>query len=156
MAPKGGRGNPGQHRSTASSLDSLEIFVVPDPDSGYSYYPTNEDHTSCSIDDIQEQVRTALLGIPYPVLDSHYRHMEAQKASRSIEIAKIENTNLFSFRHENVQIKVTYRDKLVVGKISSHCIVMASKVWANLIFHYRAKHRAGIRNHKLKWRAAQP
>jgi len=60
--------------------------------------------------------------------------MEAQKASKPIEIAAIKSTHLFSFRHGNVQIKVTREDERIVGEVSSHCMVLASKVWESLIF----------------------
>lgn len=122
----------------ASTLESLEIFDLSDVGSYYA----NTNHISCSIRNFQGQVRTDLLGIPCPVLDSHYRHMDAQKASPPIEIAEIERTSLISFKHGNVQIKVTYRDELVMGEVSSHCMAMASKVWENLIFNPRAKHQA--------------
>jgi hypothetical protein len=89
---------------------------------------------------LKQQVHTALSGIPYPIVDSHYRDMEAQKASKPIEIGAIKDTKLFSFRRGNVQIKVIHQDELVVGKVSSHCIVQASKVWESLIFDPLTKH----------------
>lgn len=67
--------------------------------------------------------------------------MEAQKALKPIEIGAIKSTNLFSFRHGNVQIKVTHKDELVVGKVSSHCMVLASKVWESLIFDPLTKYK---------------
>ncbi|CZR66909.1 uncharacterized protein PAC_16810 [Phialocephala subalpina] len=60
--------------------------------------------------------------------------MEAQKARRPIEIAAAESAKLFSFKHGNVQIKVTHWSELVRGKVSSHCMVLASKLWENFIF----------------------
>ncbi len=32
--------------------------------------------------------------------------------------------SLFSFRHGGVQIKVTHRDELAVGKVPSHCMAL--------------------------------
>ena len=91
----------------ASTFDSLDIFVLPDIDSGYryDYYGTSHNHESCSVHNFKQQVHTALSGIPYPVLDSHYRHMEAQKATKPIKIGGIKSIKLFRFRHENVQNK---------------------------------------------------
>ena len=86
----------------ASTLDSLEIFVLPDIDSGYRHdYRTNHNHASCSVHNFKQQVHTALSGIPYPVLDSHYRHMEAQRPTKPIEIGGIKSIKLFSFRHKD-------------------------------------------------------
>ena len=68
--------------------------------------------------------------------------MEAQKAPRPMEIAAIKSAKLFSFRHGNVQIKVTHRDELVAGKVSSHCMVLSSKVWESLIFGPLTEHEA--------------
>jgi hypothetical protein len=69
--------------------------------------------------------------------------MEGQKASKPIEIGAIKSTNLFSFRHGNVQIKVIHEDELVVGKVSSYCMILASKVWKSLIFDPLTKYEEG-------------
>ncbi|KAF8855126.1 hypothetical protein BDZ45DRAFT_805227 [Acephala macrosclerotiorum] len=127
----------------ASTLESLEIFVLPGADSSYDYgySKTNRYHDSCSVHNFIEQVRPALSGIQFPVPDSHRRHMEAQKTSRPIKIAATESVKLFGFRHGNAQIKITDSGELVVGKVSSHCMALASKVWQNLIFDPRTKHQ---------------
>ncbi|KAL7269957.1 hypothetical protein RUND412_007345 [Rhizina undulata] len=117
----------------ASTLDGLEIFVMPRIHQ-YDYYEVGSEHNSCSVHNFKQQVSGALSDIQYPVVGLHYRHMEAQKTSKPIEIATINTTKLFTFEHGNVKIKVTHQDELVVGKVSSHCMVLASKVWQNFIF----------------------
>jgi hypothetical protein len=39
-----------------------------------------------------------------------------------------------------VQIKVIHQDELVVGKVSSYYMALASKVWENLFFEPLTKH----------------
>jgi hypothetical protein len=74
--------------------------------------------------------------------------MKAQKTTKPIGIGGIESVKLFSFRHGNVQIKVTYQDELVIGQVSSHCMALASKVWESLFFEPLTKHE--VKDEKLR------
>lgn len=117
---------------------------MPTTKADYRYdYQTRNYHSSCSVHNFNQQVSGVLSAITCPVLDSHYRHMEAQKIEKLTDIATTNSTELFTFKHGDVKIKVTHQGKLVTGKVSSDCMVLASKVWENFLFdplmRYQAK-----------------
>lgn len=52
-------------------------------------------------------------------------------------MAETSAESLFTFKNSDVHIKVTYQDKLVLGKVCSHGIALVSRPWENFMFDPR-------------------
>lgn len=66
-------------KTLAERISGLEIHVHPKVQAS-SYPYTSFDHTKCYSSDIKKEVEAVMASIEDPVLESHYRHMAAQKA----------------------------------------------------------------------------